>query len=103
MIYRQLDKKLFRDDYVFVDTERLMLEDIFRENGLKVHIKKRFVHEPTGYFITICSTRKNCEEAFDRSMAELRRKLLITGKKDAETFFEKLFAFIDDAITADAA
>ncbi len=103
MIYKQLDKKLFRDYYVFVDTARLMSEDIFRENGLKIRVKQRFEHEPTGYIITLCSTKKNREDVFDKSMAELKRKMLIMGNRGAETFFEGICAFVEETTTADAA
>ncbi len=81
----------FVERYIFVDVKRHFFEGIFERDGLPVKVFDKDFNEPGSPFVIVqCSIRSECEEAFLRCMADLDRKILLSGFQGYRSYCARL-------------
>ena len=84
-------------EFMFLDTEEYLADQIFINNGLPVHFyKEEFVNPNCDYRFIRCRIRKKYKDVFYKCMEELVNKMLLTGHSDYVDFCNTLIAFLEE-------
>lgn len=81
---------LYRN-YCFLDVKEYFADGIFIKNKIKVKFGKEMVKPEIKYVVIFCKVRKKNADAFEKSMEELHRKMLLLGFGDYEDVCKGLF------------
>ena len=88
--YTVLDEfSLLYRHYCFLDVKEYFADGIFIKNKIKVKFGKEF--SKNNYVVIFCKVRKHDADAFEKSMEELHRKMLLLGYKDYEDISQDVF------------
>ncbi len=74
------DRHLFSFEYVYIDSDEYLADDLFIRHGVNVRYGAEYGHpKHPGYRIIHCHIEKQDEEEFRKALDELESKMLITG------------------------
>lgn len=62
--YQKIDGRIFGKEYVFIDTEDGLSEEIFIQKGIKVKMLREYRKQSKHYKYVICAIRTKDEPAF---------------------------------------
>ena len=95
--YIELDCKApWRMGFVHVDTSAHLADRIFINHEIRVKFDRDFVRDSCPYIYVFCRIRKRDRAVFLEAMADLERKVLLTGHMDYRDFCHNEFFRIFD-------
>lgn len=81
--YMKLKKfSLFFNNYIFLDTEKYLADQLFINHKVRVHFGVEFTKEETPYRFICCKIRKKDEQRFIDALGEMNNKALLLGYED---------------------
>ncbi len=93
MNYRKIKgHSLFNNQYIFVDTDRLLSSHIIGSRHIRARAKKIYRNEDNGLRLIVMNVRKTDETKFMDAMEQLKNSALLTGANGYLDMCEKLQA-----------
>ena len=90
MNYIYLGRKYYLH-YAYIDTKNYLADPLFNKNEVWVKFGDEYNKEGENYIVMFCKIKKRDQARFERTMLELRNKMLICGHNDYDEFCEDLF------------
>ena len=90
------------EQYVYLDTEDLLAESLFRRNRVHVRIDGLMSRENEEYMLVAVKVLRKDEAAFFTAMEDLKGKMLLFGHRDYETHGGELMDITRDIIRREA-
>lgn len=90
--YIKLKKKWYSryHEFVYVDTENHLADDIFVTNKIPVKFKGDYKHDDQKYIIVYCKVKSKYLDEFTNSLGKLKNKMIHNGFTDYEVFCKNL-------------
>lgn len=90
--YIKLKKKWYSryHEFVYVDTENHLADDVFVTNKIPVKFKGDYKHDDKKYIIVYCKVKSKYLDEFTNSLGQLKNKMIHNGFKDYEVFCKNL-------------
>lgn len=95
MNYMLLGKR-FHLHYAYIDTENYLADSLLNKNDVSVIYGQEYGKEGEKYVILFCKVKRSQKARFERSMLELRNKMLLCGHNDYEEFCKEIFRGMRD-------
>ncbi len=89
--YILVQKHLFRSEYIFVDAEEYLANQLFINEKIRVDFGKEFGHSEKKYLFISCKIWNKDRDKFLLAMEKLRNKMPLVGNTDYRRFCKETF------------
>lgn len=90
--YIELKKKWYSryNEFVYIDVDDHLADDIFVKNKIPVKFKGDYKHDDKKYIIVYCKVKSKYLDEFTNSLGKLKNKMIHNGFTDYEVFCKNL-------------
>ena len=91
--------RFFRNkQFAYIDTTGFLADRIFIENKVRVKFCGDYKHREKNYVVVICKVKEKDVSIFLQSMAELKKRAILMGNTDYESFCKEQIRLMQSKI-----